>query len=276
MPRPCPETEWAMAGSGAVPERAHHRDRRPRTDLVGSGVRRSSHGSWQSGAVTNAADPDQGMEAIRERVDPALIPIFQRSFDLGFLGSMPIDDQIDHALGFVAIIEAMRTVPPVSALDLGTGGGMPGLVLVSCWPRTRVVLVDASERRTTFLSEVVEGWSGAGRVEVLRGRAEELGRRDGLRESFECVTSRSFGQPAVTAECGSSFLEVGGKMVISEPPDADPLDRWPEGGLAQVGLVRAASIRPDSRFGYQVLEKIQALDERYPRRVGIPVKRPIF
>lgn len=189
---------------------------------------------------------------------------------------MPIDDQIDHALGFVVILEAMRTGPPHSVLDLGTGGGMPGLVLMACWPEARIVLMDASERRTTFLTEVVEGWSGAGGVEVLRGRAEDLGRRDGLRESFECVTSRSFGLPAVTAECGSSFLEVGGEMIISEPPDADPLDRWPAEGLAQVGLVRAATIRPDSRFGYQVLEKVEAVGERYPRRVGIPVKRPIF
>ena len=216
------------------------------------------------------------MQPLRERVDPALTPILQRSFDLGFLGNMPINDQIDHALGFVAILEATRTGPPVSVLDLGTGGGVPGLVLMSCWPRTRIVLVDASERRTTFLSEVVEGWSTPGEVEVIRGRAEELGRRDRLRESFQCVTSRSFGLPAVTAECGSSFLEVGGTMVISEPPDADPLERWPEEGLAHVGLVRAATIRPDPRFGYQVLDKIDRLDDRYPRRVGIPVKRPIF
>ena len=163
-----------------------------------------------------------------------------------------------------------------SVIDLGTGGGVPGLVLACCWPDTRVVLMDASERRTTFLLEVLEGWTSAHRAEVVRGRAEELGRREDLREAFSAVTSRSFGPPAATAECGSSFLEVGGLMVVSEPPDAPTGDRWPVAGLATLGLATVETVRPTGRYGYQVLRKTTPLDERYPRRVGIPVKRPAF
>ena len=216
------------------------------------------------------------MDSLRERVDPALDAVFQRSFDLGFLGSMPIADQIDHALGFVAVLETEAGGPPASVIDLGTGGGVPGLVLASCWPETRIVLMDANERRTTFLQEVLDGWAGSGRTEVMRGRAEELGRVEALREHFAAVTSRSFGIPAATAECGSSFLEVGGAMVVSEPPDTDPGERWPGPGLLELGLAPVASVRPDERFGYQVLKKVRSLDDRYPRRVGVPVKRPIF
>ncbi len=218
----------------------------------------------------------EGIDALRSLVDPALDGIYRRSFELGFLGSMPIGDQIEHALGFVAILESLSVGPPASVLDLGTGGGIPGLVLASCWPDTRVVLMDANERRTAFLQEVVDGWAGSARCEVVRGRAEELGRDGTLRQQFDAVTSRSFGPPAATAECGSSFLAVGGSMVISEPPDADPEDRWPRAGLQRLGLVPVATLRPVGRFGYQVLTKVEAMDDKYPRRVGIPVKRPLF
>jgi 16S rRNA (guanine527-N7)-methyltransferase len=189
---------------------------------------------------------------------------------------MPIEDQIDHGLGFVVILEAVLGRPPTSVIDLGTGGGVPGLVLVSCWPNARVVLMDASERRTSFLQETLDRWPGVSGAEVVRGRAEELGRLAGLRERFEAVTSRSFGIPALTAECGSSFLAGRGTMVVSEPPDAQPGDRWPDEGLASVGLESAGTSRPDGRFGYQLLRKVGTIDERFPRRVGIPAKRPLF
>jgi 16S rRNA (guanine527-N7)-methyltransferase len=111
---------------------------------------------------------------------------------------------------------------------------------------------------------------------VVRGRAEELGRREDLREAFRAVTSRSFGLPAATAECGSSFLEVDGLMVVSEPPDTTTGERWPMAGLAKLGLTTVESVRPTGRYGYQVLCKTAHLDARHPRRVGVPVKRPAF
>lgn len=237
---------------------------------------RMSSVPWQSGVVADEGFPEGLLPALRERVDPALDAVLRRSFELGFLGSMPVTDQVEHALGFVAIVESELGGPPDSVIDLGTGGGVPGLVLVSCWPDSRVVLMDVNERRTTFLQEVLAGWSGSGLAEVLRGRAEVLGHVEELRENFDAATSRSFGLPAATAECGSSFLAVGGLMVTSEPPDSESSTRWPRLGLQKLGLDPVMALRPVLRFGYQVLRKVEHLDVRYPRRVGIPVKRPIF
>jgi len=213
---------------------------------------------------------------LRARVDPLIRRALVRSAELGFVGSMPIDDQIDHALGFVAVLESSLEVPPRSVIDLGTGGGIPGLVLVSCWPQARIVLMDASERRTGFLSEILEGWDAGRNTEVVRGRAEELGREPGLREQFEAVTSRSFGTPALAAECGSAFLALNGLMVVSEPPDLAPKLRWPADGLGVVGLEPVGTSRVAERFGYQVLRKTATIGDRFPRRVGVPAKRPVF
>jgi 16S rRNA (guanine527-N7)-methyltransferase len=226
--------------------------------------------------MTHKQYPEGQLSALRQRVDPALDSVLQRSYELGFLGNMAITDQIEHALGFVLLLESELGGPPSSVIDLGTGGGVPGLVLASCWPHTRVVLMDANERRTTFLLDVLDRWTGSNRAEVLRGRAEVLGRAEDLREQFDGVSSRSFGLPAATAECGSSFLALGGSMVISEPPDSDSSVRWPRPGLRQLGLEPITTVRPVLRFGYEVLRKVEPLNARYPRRVGIPVKRPIF
>jgi 16S rRNA (guanine527-N7)-methyltransferase len=225
--------------------------------------------------TTDGIDRDRLLD-IRLRVQSVVRGVLARAFELGFLGSMPIDDQIDHALGFVAVVEAGLGRAPANVIDLGTGGGVPGIVLVACWPDARVVLMDASQRRTDFLKETTDGWPIARHAEVVRGRAEELGRRDDLREQFEVVTARSFGAPALTAECGSAFLSPGGLMVVSEPPEEMTQDRWPATGLASVGLAPLQRVRVVDRFGYQVIRKVEGVGDRYPRRVGIPAKRPLF
>ena len=94
--------------------------------------------------------------------------------------------------------------------------------------------------------------------------------------SFEVVVARSFGAPAVTAECSAPFLATGGIIVVSEPPDTNQGERWPVEGLGELGLRPAGSFRFRDRFSYQILEKIAETPERYPRRVGIPAKRPLF
>jgi 16S rRNA (guanine527-N7)-methyltransferase len=138
------------------------------------------------------------------------------------------------------------------------------------------MLLDGNERRTDFLSEVVAGWGGRAQIIVVRGRAEEVGRDPRYRGGFELVTARSFGRPSVTVECGAPFLGPRGVMVVSEPPEDGGEARWPDEGLAEVGLIRGSAYRFDGRFGYQTLVMSRETPDRYPRRVGIPTKRPLF
>ncbi len=226
--------------------------------------------------MREAGEPDDSLSALRALVGAEAEATLRRAADLGFLGDAPIGDQIDHALGFVYATERQLGGWPGTAADLGTGGGTPGLVMGACWPSCRVVLMDASQRRTDFLNEEIGGWEGWTGVAVVRGRAEELARDERYRERFEVVTARSFGPPAVTAECGAPLLAPGGVMVVSEPPGGQAGSRWPEEGLSELGLIPSARVRFCDRFGYQVLVKSGATPDRYPRRVGIPAKRPLF
>jgi 16S rRNA (guanine527-N7)-methyltransferase len=196
-----------------------------------------------------------------------------RSASRGFIGPMAAFEQIAHGLGFAVATEAILKAVPRTILDMGTGGGIPGLVLLACWPTSHIVLLDSNERRTEFLSTEVARWERPGTVEVVRARAEEAGRSDHLRERFELVTARAFGKPAVTAECGSAFA-IGGVLAVSEPPVEGP--RWPAAGLVKLGLEDSGLVRLDDRFSYRLLSKRIPLEDRYPRRVGIPAKRPLF
>jgi 16S rRNA (guanine527-N7)-methyltransferase len=215
---------------------------------------------------------------LRLRVPASVGSVLLEAAELGFLGSMPIPDQVDHALGFAFCVESERSEPPESMVDLGSGGGLPGLVLAACWTDARVVLIDSSERRSIFLESAVDRLfrGDRARVSVERARAEDFARGTERRGEFEVVTARSFGSPAVTAECAAPLLKMAGALVVSEPPDSDSLERWPAAGLAELGLMSGASVRFDGRFNFQMVDKRGPTPDRYPRRIGVPTKRPLF
>lgn len=172
-------------------------------------------------------------------------------------------------------LDALPLLPAGSrhVLDLGSGGGLPGLPLALATPAAQWVLLDGSVTRCRFLEEAVAELGLDTRVRVVAARAEEAGRQPDLRQSFEAVVARSFGPPAVTVECGAPFLAVGGLLVVAEPPEGSEV-RWPQGGLAVVGMEAVATIKQPSAF--QVLRQVTACPEPYPRRTGIPAKRPLF
>ncbi len=227
--------------------------------------------AWSSGREAMTSP----LVELRRKVDEEVVAILCRSAEQGFLGGMPVEEQIDHALGFVAVVQGAIGRAPSSVADLGSGGGVPGLILCSCWPESHLVLMDGNQRRTEFLAAELRRW-GRTSVEVVRGRLEELGRVNRYRQEFEVITARSFGPPAVTAECAAPLLAAEGVIVVSEPPGAQELIRWPAEGLAQLGLAPGPQVRVADRFGYQVLVKSGDTPDRYPRRVGIPSKRPLF
>lgn len=181
---------------------------------------------------------------------------------LGFLGGASVAEHRRHALAFVTTLRPAATI-----LDLGTGGGLPGLVVAEARPDATVVLLDARQRRTDFLRRAVArlGWDG--RVVVLEGRAETLGRDPGWRARCEAVVARGFGPPSATAECAAAFLAIGGQLVVSEPPaDAStPSIRWPVEPLAELGL-RTDEDQPVAAV--RSFTQVSRCPDRFPRAGG--------
>ncbi len=162
-------------------------------------------------------------------------------------------------------------------VDLGSGAGVPALALAQRWQAARLLLVESQHRKVVFLGRAVRALQLTSRVTVLAERAELAGRSAAWRGKFDLATARGFGPPGVVAECAAPFLAVGGRLVVSEPPAADaPVadQRWPAEGLIRLGLGPPEPTGSIYRFVLVVQE--QPCPERYPRRVGVPAKRPLF
>lgn len=190
-----------------------------------------------------------------------------RSQELGFLGPGPPARHVEHGRALLAGLPDTGRV-----LDLGSGGGLPGLVVAMFRPELELTLLEARQRACRFLREALETL-GRPDVTVVEARAEEAARGDDLRETFDAVVARSFGPPAVTAECAVGFLRPGGRLVVSEPP-GEEVSRWPAEGLEQLGF-GPVSRGSEPGGSFAVLEKL-GNDDRWPRRVGIPAKRPLW
>ncbi len=164
-------------------------------------------------------------------------------------------------------------------VDLGSGGGVPGLVLATRWPASTGILLDSNRRRCAVLEEAVATLGLDGRLSVRCGRAETLARDEALRAMFDLVVARSFGSPAVTAECAVGFLRIGGLLAVTEPPphraEREGQTRWPADGLATLGLGPARVLRAGPT-GVAVMRLESLAAERWPRADGRPAKSPLW
>jgi 16S rRNA (guanine527-N7)-methyltransferase len=161
----------------------------------------------------------------------------------GLLGARPVEDVVEHAREFVralAGIGAVSTDAPGSStgswaglptvVDLGSGGGIPGLVVAADRPDLSVTLVDRRQKCTDFLERAVAALEFRDRVTV---RCCEAGTLIVAGEQFDAVTARGFGPPSPTLRLAAKLVCPGGRIVISEPPEGS---RWSSEPLDQLGL----------------------------------------
>jgi 16S rRNA (guanine527-N7)-methyltransferase len=207
-----------------------------------------------------------------------LVAVLEEARSLGFLGPGPVEVHLDHAYGFAEALEREAGEDVAGGLtraaDLGSGGGVPALALALRFAEAEWVLVESAARRAAFLRDAVQALGLDGRTAVVHERAEVVGREPAYRGTFDVVVARSFGTPAVVAECAAPLLRVGGVAVVSEPPGGAPA-RWPAEGLARLGMAPGASVVA-AAAAYQVLHQVERCPGRWPRRVGVPAKRPAF
>ncbi len=210
----------------------------------------------------------------------ALDQVLEDARTLGFLGPGPVAPHIEHAIAYLPLLDVRSAAGGAGPfVDLGSGGGVPGLVLAGLLPGSRWVLLDSMVRRTGFLEEAVGRLGFDDRVDVLTARAEDVGRDPAHRMRYRGVVARSFAPPPVLAECAAPLLMRGGIAVVSEPPaepgatEARP-GRWPGDGLSQLGL-RLDHWEP----GPPALVRLRQSDRcprTYPRAVGVPSSKPLW
>ena len=150
--------------------------------------------------------------------------------DRGAIGTTSLDDAVAHAERYVALLPH----GPASVADLGSGGGLPGLVIAVRRPDLLMVLVERRLARADQLRRAVSALGLDDRVSVHADDVRTLAAaRPG---AFDLVTARSFAAPPVTARWAGHLLRPGGLLVVSEPPTPDER-RWAPEVLSSAGLV---------------------------------------
>jgi 16S rRNA (guanine527-N7)-methyltransferase len=185
-----------------------------------------------------------------------------------------------HALDSLALVRALEGEPaPATLIDVGSGAGFPALPAAIAWPALRVTALESTRKKCDFLREAARALGLEGRFAVIERRAEEAGRDPALRDAFDVVTARAVAALPVLAELCLPFARPGGlfvawktgKALETELPAAARAIAELRGAPARV--LDAGLAGRDARL--VVVRKEGPTPERYPRRVGIPEKRPL-
>ena len=167
-------------------------------------------------------------------------------------------------------------------IDIGSGAGIPGLPLKLVLPWAEVTLLESNGKKCEFMEHVVEvlGLDG---VTVLNGRAEDAAHVDGHREEYDLATARGVAKLPVLAEYCLPFLRLGGVAVLPKGPNREGVKLEADDAATAADVMGAAPaiIQPVAHPGRSATDhivywmKVQPTPDRYPRRAGMPSKRPI-
>ncbi len=190
--------------------------------------------------------------------------------------------QIKHFLDSLSCLLVLEGLPIERwrYLDIGAGAGFPGLPLKIARPRMELTLLEAKKKRVRFLQHLVERLKLPG-VAIIKGRAEELGRQPGHREGYDLVLARAVATLPVLLEYALPLCRIGGIFLAQKGPDikgeletSQVALRVLGGRLREVrGLELSHSM---GRRSLVVVEKVAPTPEEYPRRPGVPAKRPLM
>ena len=187
---------------------------------------------------------------------------------------------VKHFLDSLTLVAYLGPAASVRLVDVGTGAGFPGLPLRIVCPGLRLVLVEATAKKAEFCRQVAAGLA-LNEVEVIHARAEEMGHDPRHRERYDAATGRAVAALPVLVEYLLPLVRVGGRVLAQKgengPAEAHQAQRALEllgGSLRQLHPIELPGVA-ERRYIIEI-EKTAATPEAYPRRPGLPAKRPLL
>lgn len=191
----------------------------------------------------------------------------------------PVTSASKHYLDSITALLAVDFLPGQAVADIGSGAGFPGIVLAIMKPETNFLLVESNRKRADFLYQTARELALAN-VHVVAARAELLGNSNEHREHYDLVVSRAVAPLPVLLEYCLPLVRIGGTFLAMKGPAAEEeIPRsLPATALLGGALLRKKPIELPGEAGHRLLitfEKKLPTPSNYPRRPGLPSKRPL-
>ena len=165
-----------------------------------------------------------------------------------------------------------------SIIDVGTGGGFPGIPLAICYEDKEYTLLDSLNKRLKIIDQLT-GQLGINNVTTCHGRAEELGQKKEYRESFDLCVSRAVANLTSLSELCIPFVNVGGYFIAYKGPGVYEELKAAEKAIKVLGgevvEIKDAAYGKGDEHKLLVIKKIKKSPKKYPRKPGEPVRNPI-
>ena len=191
--------------------------------------------------------------------------------------------QVKHFLDSLTVKAGMKspdTKQGLNVIDIGSGAGLPGIPLKIAFPDIKLVLLEATSKKAVFLQHVINRL-GLDNVEVITDRAEVIAHSAQYREKYDLVLSRAVSSLPTLAELTLPFCTVGGRFIAQKKGDIESeilqsrkaIDML-GGRLREVKPIELGE--PEDKRCLVVIDKINPSPVAYPRRPGVPAKRPLI
>ncbi len=184
-----------------------------------------------------------------------------------------------HFLDSFSCVLAWKENPPRRLIDIGTGAGFPGIPLKILYPSMRLTLIESVGKKANFCRHMIETLKLEA-VEVVTARAEDVGQMPAHREAYDWAVARSVANLPVLAEYLLPLVQVGGAMLAQKGQSGPAETHKAEKALKILGG-RMRQLLPvtlpgvaDERY-LVVVDKVAATPPQYPRKPGIPAKKPL-
>lgn len=189
------------------------------------------------------------------------------------------DVAVKHFIDALTCLKAAPFDHAMRVLDVGSGAGLPGIPIKICRPDLKVTLIDSLDKRVNFLKEVITGL-GLNQIEAFHTRIEDLGRNKDYREKYDRVLARAVANLGVLAEYCLPPLKEDGLFIAMKGPRPEEEIKRAEKAIAVLGgaVEKTAALRlplTGEERSLVVIRKVRSSPAEYPRRAGIPTKKPL-